>query len=430
LGVTPDNVTEYRFVAYSYFDETGTPPTDGAGIDPVHDLVYGMSVNTKIEDETEAALTLTIHMTHKFARVKVRIKSSITGANISYLSGIAIDGGQTAGLNLFTGNITWSGSVNQDMGLSGNYSAGEVASEYRTVKPVASPTRVRIGSVRVNTSNTTFSGTVDIGLALNGATSYNLLVDLKKATLFAYSNIVWNGSKLTFATTPAENATIPADAQGVFFQWGSLVATSPVGSSYTAAQYPTGSVLFSPTSLDDYSWGNLPYIDETSAPFNNNVTTEDDFATYNSNTGFNTATKKGDICRYITSMGWVSGSWRMPKNSEFDALVAERTPVAYGSWAYISNAPSGSNAYGNYAYGYYRIGSGKQMGTDLSLNFPATGERYYSSCYGTGTYGCLWSGSSRSASAGIYLAFVNGGTKEMTDSDRQYGMPIRCIRIN
>jgi hypothetical protein len=421
-------------VAYSYFDETGTPPTDGAGIDPVHDLVWGMSVDTKIEDETEAARTVTIHMTHKFARVKVRIKSSITGANIAYLNGIAIDGGQTAGLNLFTGNITGRGSVNQDMGLSGNYSAGEVASEYRTVKPVASPTRVRIGSVRVNTSNTTFSGTVDIGLALNGATSYNLLVEVKKyPTIFAYSNVVWNGSKLTFATTAGENSTVAAGVQGVFFKWGSLVAVSPVGSGYVAGS----SIVYSPTGINNYAWGSIPYADETGAPFANDAATDDDFATYNGSLGYNATTGKGDICRYISAQGWVSGSWRLPKGSELTALMGEKTPGYYGTRTYLVTPSGGSNA-----YGYYQPDAGAILGNEnlcvpASGTFTMTGVSSPDGKYPgfVGAQGYFHSGSSSGGSDSFYLSVsmspnIDPHIVLVLTGGRPSGVPIRCIRIN
>jgi hypothetical protein len=373
LGVTPDNVTEYRFVAYSYFDETGTPPTNGAGIDPVHDLVYGMSGNTKIEDETEAKRTVSIHMTHKFARVKVRIKSSVASANIAYLSGIAIEGGQTAGLNLFTGNITWSGSVTQDMGLSGNYSAVEVASGYRTVKPVASPTKVRIGSVRVSTNSTTFSGVLDLSTALSGAGSYNLLVEVQRTNRWAKSNIYWDGNQLTFDRTPLGHENY----QGVFFKWGSLIGMSP--------RYETYITIYDP----DSGAQNIDGSDYASIAYNNAAS---------------------DICARIDN------AWHIPTEAEFNV-----SNFSYGGGS--PQSPYNASGRGGISNGATYTDS---FGT---VFFPASGYRFGTNISGDGMTCKYWSGGAARmlvvGAGGIATSFQSGASYPPSDA-----CPIRCIRNN
>jgi hypothetical protein len=275
---------------------------------------------------------------------------------------------------------------------------------------------------------------VDISSALNGATSYNLLVDLKKyPTIFAYSNVVWNGSKLTFATTAAENSTVAAgNVQGVYFRWGSLVAVSPVGNGYVAGS----SIVFSPTGITNYAWGSIPYADETGAPFANDAATDDDFAGYNGS-GYNASAGKGDICRYITAQGWVSGSWRLPKGSELTALIGEKTPIYYGTWTSLGSTPGG----GNNAYGYYQPSSGVQLGTE-NLTFPASGLFTGSgNSNNVGAHGYFWSGTSavdtNNALIMSYYSTDNYDGKGTPMKDvhtatitREVGIPVRCVRIN
>lgn len=84
----------------------------------------------------------------------------------------------------------------------------------------------------------TISGTIDVVFASPDGLFSDVTVTLNIVNnVWARSNIVWvskpndpnypEGGYLTFAVTPADNATIPANSQGVFFQWGSLVAISP-----------------------------------------------------------------------------------------------------------------------------------------------------------------------------------------------------------
>lgn len=218
------------------------------------------------------------------------------------------------------------------------------------------------------------------------------------APRFARSNVVWDAAnnRLTFATTEAENSTVaPANAQGVFFKWGSLVAVSPTG---TSAAYNANQILFQPTAATYSTWSDIPYINETTGKFSTHGTDEDDFDGYNGGTntggpGYDDSANKGDICRYITAQGWVpSGErWRLPKQSELDALMGEITSVSNnGGFRNDGTSPNTSSN----VNGYWEVPSGRWLGKGAatagasrgteqvpggsSVYFPTGGYRYYS----------------------------------------------------
>jgi hypothetical protein len=433
LGVEPDGTTVYRFVAYSYFGETGVAPA-AAAIDPVHDLVWGKAATDRTVVDTEVSRTVSINMLHKFARVRVQVRTNISGATISVCNGVQIEGGQQATLDSFTGDVSWSGSVTQNMGITvpSSPASNDIYGDYRTVKPVASPTKVRIGSVRVSTNSTTFSNNVlDFSTPLNGGTSYTLLVVVKRASLWAGSNIMWDGSKLVFLSD--ENSGVGAvHSQGLFFKWGSLVAIKPIG-TYGASQYDsmynTGSIIFSPTGTYSYAWGSIPYMDTTSSPFNNSTATEDDFASYNG-TGFNAAEGKGDICRYITSQGWVKGRWRLPKASDYTALMTEAESIAFASgWSVSTFGESPSTSYGQATINgsWVRI---RHSGLSYFFTYAASGYRSGSGTFsGLNTNGYFWSGSSDGTSNCSVLHLAQN-VLEVVGLDRSLGFPVRCRRAN
>ncbi|NDV82364.1 BACON domain-containing protein [Bacteroides sp. 51] len=272
-------------------------------------------------------------------------------------------------------------------------------------------------------------------------TQYNSI-----APQFARSNIVWNGSKLTFATTAAENVSIPANSQGVLFQWGSLVAISPAALSGTTAEYTAGRastgaghIVYDPTNNYAYAWTSIPYINSTVAPFNNAVVTDDDFKTYNGGQGWDTY-GRGDICRYISSQGWVSGKWRLPTQDEYDQLLAELTNGVSnrGGFSNIIVSPAG----GTNHYGYYQPSSGRWLGAGATTSsgvasptvgayFPAGGYRGSGGiAVYLGHFGCYWSGSSVSARTGFSLSVSSMGAG--SDDSSRYGslcaFPVRCVR--
>lgn len=204
---------------------------------------------------------------------------------------------------------------------------------------------------------------------------------------WARSNIVWmpsddletypDGGYLTFAVTPRDNITkIPANSQGLFFKWGSLVAISPASFStqtnaylpYTAGKFPSGHIVYSPTGIYNYTYSTIPYVDDVNAPFHNNTQTEDDFDSYGAEgNGFDETVGKGDICRFVTAKGWVKGKWRLPTAQEAQNLIDMGSPVSTGIFnGQLIVTPNGSSSYGLNAYGYYLFNTGAWFGSDIS----------------------------------------------------------------
>ena len=285
----------------------------------------------------------------------------------------------------------------------------------------------------------------DSGLILDEVTI--TVKDPSIARQFARSNIVWDATnnKLTFAVTEADNATIPANSQGVFFKWGSLVAVSPVGNTYATSQ-----ILFSPNNVKNYTWANIPYANETTGKFGTDGTDEDDFAGYDGGSNTNgpgyatlgTNANKGDICRYISDQeGWVEGRWRLPTADEMQTLINEATSVSNnGGFGSIGGALNT----GNNAHGFWQVPSGRWLGAGAavtanrgteavpgtsSVYFPAGGYRNSSSggANGAGNTGYGWSGSSNNTTKAYDLS-VNSGNAYWSSTSRTYGFPVRCIR--
>jgi hypothetical protein len=407
LGVTPDNSTIYRFVAYSYFDETGTPPTDGSSIDPIHDLVWGMSGNTKIEDETELARPVSISMTHQFARVKVNVNSEgITGADIEALSGVEIDGGQLATLTPFDGGISWSGTVTQGVDITvPSPAVNDISSLYRTVKPVAAGAlKVKVGSVKISTTATTFTNqTVAFTPALDAGTSYTLMVNLKKC-VWARSNIYWDGTQLTFV--PAGNDLTKEGYQGVFFKFGSLVGISGAGDPYSsydasttklyAPKYDSGNWGWEDPDLFHLNWSDIPYVDTGATIGDPDVNT-----------------LKGDICKYIDL------DYRLPVTTEFvgvdgggrdGATVSMTMDNHNGTYDFMAN--------GRF---YAKLFVGNVV-------FPASGYRGYGgqlSAVNVG--GFYWSGSAEYGSDKGYALAYSLYSIGTSQSFREDADAVRCV---
>ena len=347
------------------------------------------------------------------------------------------------------GSETVHAETNYDISSQG-YPAGlsvEVPSQYGSWLSASisgSATPLLSGDVTITATPTSTARTGEVHITAGNLTKI-VRVTQSIARRFARSNVVWDGSKLTFAVTAADNATIPANVQGVFFKWGSLVAISPVGNTYAANQ-----ILFSPDGTTNYTWANIPYASETSGKFGTHGTDEDDFAGYDggSNTngpGFNASTNKGDICRYISDQGWVQGRWRLPTSAEQQALINEATSVSNnGGFGNITGAPNT----GNNAHGFWQVPSGRWLGAGAaadaarntgkaaelvpgssSVYFPAGGYRGYSNG-GTdyaGYYGYGWSGSSYATTNACRL-YVNSGVADWGSPSRAYGFTVRCVR--
>ncbi len=262
---------------------------------------------------------------------------------------------------------------------------------------------------------------------------------------WARSHIVWiedesksDGGYLTFAVTRGDNGDIPANVQGVLFRWGSLVAMSPGSTNYSHSQ-----ILYSPAGHYTYNWSDVPSFDGATEDYlNDHDYPDDDFVNYNSGTGFDAAADKGDICRYISSKGWVEGNWRMPTASEYSALWNPSNGGANVAWAGSNWIVwvGGVGTDNNYANGFRQPESGYFLGAgvtaddnkenpDTGCAFPASGQRDWNT-EGTvrivNSSGYAWSASSYGTTttvAHVYVGVVRNNT-----SNRTNGIPVRCVK--
>lgn len=241
---------------------------------------------------------------------------------------------------------------------------------------------------------------------------------------FAWSNIVYKDGKLTFSTGPDDTSVDPR-VQGVFFQWGSLVAVSPEGNDYGASRF-----IFSPSGTKYTSWKAVPYADNKSGTGTNDARfesshgmKEDDFDGFGpGGKGFNATTNVGDICRYISARGWVEGNWRLPTGDELKVL-ANLKPS--GGWTTAEGNPSGGLGSADQGWG----GTSGKGYTINSQFFPAAGYRRTMDgvLISVGIYGSFWSGSSSSSSEGYRMDVHSSGTN-LGSTYRETGYSVRCVR--
>jgi hypothetical protein len=390
LGVYPDGSTPYRFVAYSYFGEADVTPGI-SNIDPIHDLVWGKTAVDQAITDTETSRTVTIHMTHKFARVRIRVRSSISSATITTLSGVTVEGGKLADLTPFDGGISYGNAVTQGVSIAS--SGTDISSSYRTVSPVSpAPIQVKIGTLEVSVSGTTFSNqTVSFNSTLGMATSYTLVVDVKRI-LFARSNIYWDGSKLTFV--PAGTDGSKEGYQGLFFFPNSLVGISPAGAPESALDSST-------PCYKAGGWGPTYFSSLADVP----------------------GAFAGEICQYIDP------DYRLPKSEDF---------LPYGNWvtqgSFSSTAITTDKTDGTYDF----IAAGYGYLTNGNIRLPPSGQRGEIGGYSmpnvlryAGLYARYWTSSVVGGTNHVFIVFGHNGGPSITVSNiyREYmATPIRCVR--
>ena len=325
-------------------------------------------------------------------------------------------------------------------------------------------------------------------ITLNGEENVvtNVLQHYSTAQRFARSNIVmWidgNGNKiLTFAEVEADHTqpksvtyydastsstvtnsvpAIAANVQGLHFRWGSLVGITSNGTTFNGGTtgLPPSHVVFWPTEYSSRvpsAWvfnesgmsanGQVPYVDGS-------MSSPDAFAGYPNGTGpgFDKDNALGDICRYISYMGWVQGKWRMPTPDEVRALMNE-TPEFYrpnggrnaGPWD-TTRGVSGTGD--NNQYGYFRIldirvaglgVNGNDSSDNLRLNpggakvtYPASGYRNPSNgnLVSTGTTGHYWEAEPSGADRAYNLYYEgNSNYHPANIFARTNGYAVRCI---
>ena len=250
-------------------------------------------------------------------------------------------------------------------------------------------------------------------------------ITYKRSSIWAGSNIYWDGSKLTFDT---ETTTANNQKQGVCFQWGSLVGIS-LNSSYKTYTpiFNSANPTTSTWSSGATSWGNF-YITDSGSPYGQTSAYLNDAA---QNEDVDYIAKKGDICKYLSKTGAVSGNWRMPTAKEFN-------PEIYGGGGWYG---SGNTIWT--PFGSFGIESGNVQGTTQfssggiytvngsSSRFPASGYRYVGengALYNVGQNGLYWSSSASNATEGFSLLFSNGSVIPAYSGSRQDGFVVRCVQ--
>jgi hypothetical protein len=289
-------------------------------------------------------------------------------------------------------------------------SGTERESGHRTVKPIGTaPVTVTIGSVKVSASTLTFYDKwASFGSTLNVATSYTLVLDLRQGVAFAYSNVYWDGTKLTFDETDEGHQGY----QGLFFKWGSLVGISPVGewSNNSTPVYRAGES------------GSSTYSHFNSIPYWNNATYGDVI----DNT--HTSALVGDICRYIDNR------YRLPKDGEIPLTTTNGSSWT-GGWTKVGIVESVTTTDHDGTYDF--IANNKFCAKNAALNviLPASGYRslydqYTLRLYDVGEWALYWGSTSGGSTNGHpAIGFSNSGVSNSGGSyQRVYHYSVRCIR--
>jgi hypothetical protein len=219
--------------------------------------------------------------------------------------------------------------------------------------------------------------------------------------LWAYSNVYLDSStgQLTFATEPD---SVKARYQGVFFGRGALMATPPVTGSLTSSS----SLAFIPSEYKGAVPTNIKDV-----PYDT-LDTKDII-------GFDASAATGDICRYISSKGWVSGSWRMPTTEDLSSFSTSTTGNPFWVDGTFDTPVANGTAICNAGL------------SAVSRFFPAGGSYQYDATYGKpkddissyGQTGAYWG-----ISQPYGLGFTNGLLTTTLNSGTYDNYPIRCVR--
>ncbi|GHU82069.1 hypothetical protein FACS189415_1830 [Bacteroidia bacterium] len=229
---------------------------------------------------------------------------------------------------------------------------------------------------------------------------------------WAGSNIYYDATlkHLTFADY---NDKSKEQYQGVYFQWGSLWGISSSG-AYTTGNTVTYQKGVEVAATDAPAWTAIPRVKSDPGVYPrgaNYLTTVHD-----------TTKNIGDICQYLTELGYAPAGkrWRMPTSAEFGE-AGDYGNVGATPWPGVSTV----NAAGTTVFT-----NGKQLRKLNTPFFPASGYRGFSggALYIDGQYGYAWSSSPSSAAGGFNLYFNSAAAYPATDANtRTRGMPVRCV---
>jgi hypothetical protein len=440
----------YQLMAYSYnatAPATPTPTSSGTMV-AVSPYVDGTANNDLIATEVPVAITVSdgssgpsLNLVHRFSRMKYS-ENIPSGAPV-VINSVSLTNSYTATLNKTTGALPKVAAAAQLLDES-------------TPRMVYTQGAAPELSVSGTIGGTPFTKLVLYTTELEGGKSYTLHINVKQGgRAWAGSNIYWDGSKLTF-----KEVNYAGDEnyyQGVYFQWGSLVGTSPVGSSFSVGtngstdgttiyvyhnnQWEETNVATAYAGL--YSgftasaWTGIPYATFVGNQDNYNTDILGDHYPFQDGDGNDIDTgNAGDICRFIGLHGGPPG-YRMPKAMEFTPGIrlpyywdssATRTAASIG-WN-ISNFPtseiSSNDAAGRQMFGPSSSVSGAYA-TNYNVVFPMAGRRYHDgkSLHSVGLEGRYW-GSPFTVS----MNFNDDEVYTGTGYHQKFGFSVRCLLDN
>jgi hypothetical protein len=482
VGQSNDEVTlrddlYYDFVCYSRGSETTISAISGYTLEQTiptasvavgasgSDLLYWWSTRgVKASESTLSNVVLTPQRAQ--VRVKLDCSSGSTGKVITGVDASKITLGPLAVAGTIdpkTGDVpvptststmsfTWSSSA-----LGGKMITSEPLTVLPRLASSTSPLTLSIAKDAIALDGVSKQEAATITLpnvALEAGKSYTLTLTPKMERKFlrwAGSNIYWDSDskKLTFAEVGTQGKEM---YQGVFFRWGSLVGIDPCKSSSTT-DWHSSNTLYSPVyngndptsstwdPLTDQTWGDENPISLHGESAGANAGWDIDFfATYTADY----SNKTGDICRYLSHTGVVSGKYRLPttwelrygsKNSSTPTIILENdiwlaaTPVVGywtivegSTWADISTTVTTDPA------GKYVLPSGGNYSG--YTQFPASGYRGSNGVLtyaNVGKYGRYWSSSASSSSgSGLCMSLKSDGLGTSTTGRRETGS-VRCL---
>jgi hypothetical protein len=262
---------------------------------------------------------------------------------------------------------------------------------------------------------------------------------------------------------------IPANVQGLHFRWGSLVGiygTAPNSFNSTNIRFvPQG---FTPPTnwiWSESATNTVPYINSSEFEFES--IGQDTFIDEYPGLGYSVSDAKGDVCRYISDMGWVEGNWRLPTALEWKMLGDETLRAPNGKNFNI--IPESSNpvtlnqeTYGEdkrstgtgYLHGVSELPQSRLLGVGVTTSdvpgvsgtnppghrespgkdrilLPTGGHRNNGNgnlSY-VGQYAYYASSTPSTTSGQIFYAYHSASTVTMMrSSGSSYGMSVRCIQ--
>lgn len=186
--------------------------------------------------------------------------------------------------------------------------------------------------------------------------------------------------RLTFAVTERDNLTIPANAQGLLFRFGSLLGMSATTSVWTTSQVVYCNSEYTARSSWTWTFGsggmepatNVPYCNGSDAVRTDHFEADSWGTSWPAGKRYNATAGIGDVCAYISDKGWVQGSWRTPTVEELKMLWTETgVDGTYGARGRRYGTPYTLAAASN-GYGYQLMTCGVWAGAGMRERDPMT----------------------------------------------------------